>query len=415
MGRRASPPSGRTRTPCAVELGYALCRAHRSNTAHADCARGRASLQEVALREPGEGAVETPAQRQTRAEARHRLAWAFGNMPGEERKARDAYRAALDLDPGNPYYLAAYLGYEVFCSRNRGLGCMRDYVMQAIATCQAHIEVGIEQPRAQFTMGRLYLLLNDVPKAMDAYLRGIRLLMVLTSYTPVSVLDDELRFLASINFGENLPPRHDQIGRLLKLARAAKRLQTGEPYDLTEAMSAPARAGGARRPSPGAVHRRRSGADPPSRAPQTRDDRDLGADSCRRHGLFRRDTGGSARPGGAGRATPAEAKRQGIHVGRLSAAAWAARGAKGQPLRRSDSDAERWIQSHGAHSGLGGPSGAWHFARKGPGAGHRGRRHRGGGIPFGPGAWARKWLSFQAVAAPPMRSCGMRNGPVRPI
>jgi mutator protein MutT len=227
-----------------LELGYALCQEHRQDADHPVYARGQAMLGEVADRKPNKSEVETASQGEARAEALHRLAWTYGNLRGKEKQARDRYREALDLAPGNPYHFAAYLGYEVFCSHGlKFIRCMRDYVTQAIETCKAHIDVGIEQPRAQFTMGRLYLLLDSDQEAMDAYLRAIHLLMDAKSYTPVEALDDELGFLESINLGEELPPKHDQISRLLRLARAAKRLQKGLGYDLKDAMSEEAKAG----------------------------------------------------------------------------------------------------------------------------------------------------------------------------
>lgn len=233
-----------TRDALKLELGYALVQRRRDTTGHPDYARGRTMLLELADAKMGENEIEVPSRRILRAEASHRLAWTYGNQRWQEKSARDLYRRALDLAPGDPYHLAAYLGYEVFCLKGTEfIECMRHYVMQAIKTCQDHIEVGIEQPRAQFTIGRLHLLLNDYNEAIDGYLRAIHLLMDVTSCTPVEVLDDEVGFLNSINLGKEMPPKHDQVRRLLLLARAAKRLQKGLGYDLKEDMSRQARDG----------------------------------------------------------------------------------------------------------------------------------------------------------------------------
>lgn len=233
-----------------MELGSLLCRQSRQKTSSTDYKTGLKMLVEVAQRETREKDTHSHASKTTRAEASHRLAWAYGNQRGKEKEARDWYRRALDLDPGNPYHLADYLGYEVYCTRNAEfIGAMRDYVMRGIAVCQRHVQVGIEQPRAQFTMARLHLMIKQETMALDAYLKAIRFLLTPRSYSRAEMLDDEIAFLNSINFGKPLPPEHDLVRRLLELARAVKQLQAGKPYDLSAAMSPAAKKGNLGRPT----------------------------------------------------------------------------------------------------------------------------------------------------------------------
>ena len=227
-----------------MEYGSMLCRQQRDQPKHARYVLGMKLLRDVADRNLDEREVDTRVRRITRAEAAHRLAWAYGNQRGQEYEARNWYRRALALDQDNPYYLADYLAYEVFCTRNKeSVLVMRNYVKEAIAACQQHVRVGIEQPRAQFTMGRLHLLLDNGPEALDAYLKAIAILMEPNSYARLDMLKDEIDFLYSINLGAALPPKCDEVDRLLKLAQAAKQLQKGEAFDLTAAMSNEASSG----------------------------------------------------------------------------------------------------------------------------------------------------------------------------
>ena len=49
------------------------------------------------------------------------------------------------------------------------------------------------------SMGRLHLMLDNVPEALDAYLKAIAILMEADSYTRPETLGDEMDFLCSLS------------------------------------------------------------------------------------------------------------------------------------------------------------------------------------------------------------------------
>ncbi len=227
-----------------MELGALLCSQSREDKRSKAYLRGVALLMEVMNRQPAEREVDTITARRTRAEAAARLGREYSRQHQREEEARDCYRKALDLDASNPYHLSDFLSYEIFCTRNTDMAYpMRHYIHQAIGNCRKHIAVGIEQPRAQFTIGRLHLLLDEQPEAMDAYLKALRIMLKFSPHLGVEPIDDEINFVSILNLGKKLSPPHEQIRQLLLLARASKQLRRGEPYDLTDAMSKEAKAG----------------------------------------------------------------------------------------------------------------------------------------------------------------------------
>ncbi|MFA7158466.1 MAG: RyR domain-containing protein [Kiritimatiellia bacterium] len=224
-----------SRDALCMELGHALCLKHRADTLSAGFARGQKLLQAVVDRQANERDTLLPADLVMRAEASRLLAWSFGEMKGRESEARDCYRRAIELDPENPYHLAAFLEYEAFCRRDHSfIRVMRAAVEHAIATCRAHVAVGIELPRAHFTIGRLFLLVGDQAAALNAYARAVRVTLAPGSTAPETVFEDEIDFLCRINTGNPLPAEHKQAQCLLKLARVLKAAGPDRPVDLKE-------------------------------------------------------------------------------------------------------------------------------------------------------------------------------------
>jgi ppGpp synthetase/RelA/SpoT-type nucleotidyltranferase len=234
----AAKLSTTSQTTIRMELGQVLCRHNCKQPSSTLFKRGQRILEEIAghVAQPKE--IELPWDRALRAEAAHRLAWSFSLIPGQETEARAWYRVALERDPSNPYHLASFLEHEVFCNRTREfVEVMRTSVEQAIASCRAHIAVGIEIPRAHFTIGRLYLLLGDYLKALASYLNAVQVVLSPGSSCPTYIFDPELDFLNRINIGRTPPPQHGWVRRLLTLASALHRNNESRPKQLAPLSS----------------------------------------------------------------------------------------------------------------------------------------------------------------------------------
>lgn len=130
----------------------------------------------------------------------------------------------------NPYQLAERLGFEIRHSPVAALpAAMRTAIRQAIATCRAHAEAGIQLPAAYFTAGRLSLLLEDQHGAFAWYVCGVRHILDGTHCVATEALSDEQDWLRQLHDGETPPPACRWIDQLLALAR---RLAEGSPGPL---------------------------------------------------------------------------------------------------------------------------------------------------------------------------------------
>jgi len=90
-----------------------------------------------------------------------KLAWSYA-LQDQSRRAREEYGQAINHDPSNPYNLADLIEYEIFATRSRSLGTpMRAAIKTARHICCNHIDVGIELPRAHFTLGRLAFFIEE--------------------------------------------------------------------------------------------------------------------------------------------------------------------------------------------------------------------------------------------------------------
>jgi ppGpp synthetase/RelA/SpoT-type nucleotidyltranferase len=206
-----------------MELGRALCKLHQSNTKNPEFSKGQKLLRSVIERKPDPREPILPLDQTLRAEAAHALALSFSWMHEREPDARGWYSRAYELDPCNPYHLTAFIEYEVFCRGDRSfVDVMRRAIEEAVATCQSHLVVCIEMPRAHFTIGRLYLLAGEHASAFNAYARAIGVVLAPESTVPLAALDEEIAFLRHINPAKDLPPEHDRVRQLLLLARALR-------------------------------------------------------------------------------------------------------------------------------------------------------------------------------------------------
>jgi len=214
--------SGTSAPEVASEHGHALCRIHAENPTDPGFVSG---LNEI-------GRALEHASGTFKARLLGYRAWALSRIPNNEAKARDAYRAALDVDPSNPFHLSSFVEYEIFLGEKLGLrSALAPGLAAAIRKCRDHIDAGIEVPWSFFTIGRLQLLLDQPYESMAAFAKAIQLCLEKESTVPRFALEDAIAFVYRINRGREMPEPHAWVLELLLLGRL---LWTGErPVELS--------------------------------------------------------------------------------------------------------------------------------------------------------------------------------------
>ena len=204
-----------------IELGYALCRRSRGQPGSDLYRKGQDYLEHAVeqLRVQSCGEVMDPGRcAGLRACALARLAGTYGPQKAAH-LARKCYREALELEPGNPYYLADVVGHEIHCLHRRDfIGVMATTLRQAIRTCREHMLNGTEMPYAAFTAGRLHLLLDESDSAIACYARGIRHVLAGTTGAPEDVFESEKHWLWLVTDPEPLSGEYLWAAELLDLA-----------------------------------------------------------------------------------------------------------------------------------------------------------------------------------------------------
>lgn len=208
-----------------AEHGHALCRVHCESPRNPEYHEGTLELE----RAKALASADKPANQ--RADICSYLAWVYANAGkhgnvGLYPNARDNYREAYELDSTDPYNLASYVEFELYCAHGREfLQYMRVSLQRAIDQCNAHIQAGIEIPWAFFTIGRCYLLLDDFTSSLDAYCKGIAHYLSPDCHLPAEFLETEREFLKNINFARRLPEHDQWVDSLLLITQY---LRTGE-------------------------------------------------------------------------------------------------------------------------------------------------------------------------------------------
>jgi len=204
---------GDCQTEVLAEHGHALCRIHHSEPHGLQFRQGQAGIAQA----------EIAAQGDLRSRVLAYRAWASSQIPENDHQARDYYREACEADPGNPFHLAAYVGYEIYCGEELSFRAVTTPAFeQAIRACRAQADAGIELPLPFLTMGRFYLLLDQPYDSLGAYAKAIRLCLSGDCAVPVAAVDAELAFLRRIHRGEHLPESHAWVRDLLLLAKAVR-------------------------------------------------------------------------------------------------------------------------------------------------------------------------------------------------
>jgi hypothetical protein len=203
-----------------LELGHGLCRLHREKPSSAEYLRGKGYLEEsVGLCEASGTAFVPHLRRRESVHARALacLAWALTGIRGQGHEARKRFRMAHEHEPGNPYFLAAMLGFEMRFVKQAGLvENLTTTIRGALGMCREHALASIELPYAYFTAGRFSLLLGQGHEALGYYARGIRYCLEGTHCLPGGLLAEEENWIRDAHDGEQLPPECQRVVDLLQ-------------------------------------------------------------------------------------------------------------------------------------------------------------------------------------------------------
>lgn len=195
----------KTKNPSILrEIGSALCRSDNP-----DYKEGEKYLEEAISLDSAD------------EEAYTSLAWLWEKQK-DEKKARKYYAKAFELKPSNPYYLAAFLEYEISRRQYSSLALLQPLLCSAIEVCRAHADVKIELPWAFFTMGKFHLLLDEPYNSLGVYTKAIQLSLSEGSGIPEGVLDNEINSLNRLRSIEQSIRGYEWVRRLLLLARSIK-------------------------------------------------------------------------------------------------------------------------------------------------------------------------------------------------
>ncbi len=222
-------------------LGYHLCRQHRDASKSDAYERGVRCVKEAVASCESADLSSVPqlrAREGLRARAWHVLGQVLEVNEGDVGRAAECYQKAHEHEPGNPYYLAGMLGFEMYRSRDASpADTLRTTIREALKTCRQHAEAAIELPASLFTAARLHLLLGGADLSLATCARGLRHVLEGRHCVPPDVLKVEQSWIERLHFGQTSRPAACQ--RLLDLLALGQRLLAGTP---------PAGAGAALRP-----------------------------------------------------------------------------------------------------------------------------------------------------------------------
>jgi hypothetical protein len=155
-----TPFAGSARPPILRALGVAMCKLHRDDPRGTDYRSGQAYLERAAAHGDADA-----------------VASLAGTWKGiDDRKVRELYRRASELDPADPYPLGNLLEYEVQAAGDLSpLEEMRDRVTAAIEQCRKQAAAGQNLPWAYFDLGKFRLLLRLRYEGLEAFAKAVDL------------------------------------------------------------------------------------------------------------------------------------------------------------------------------------------------------------------------------------------------
>ena len=196
-----------------TEHGYALCKHNKDKPKSQQYKKGQEELHKASECD----------DLKIRVLALSNLAWTYKNTNEEEVLTRKYYMQAFNEDPSNPYSMLSYIECEIYYgAKSDFLVCMEHAFDNAIKTCRAHIDAGIEVPWSYLTIGKLFLLLGKWYESLSAYLKAVQCCISRDTCIPDELFEMEMEFLRNINRGKELQMEHQWVRKILLLARYLK-------------------------------------------------------------------------------------------------------------------------------------------------------------------------------------------------
>ncbi len=184
-----------------ILLGKALCEKYRESPQGKKYKKGQRYLEKICLMKDGniDGLVC--------------LADTYRGI--DNKKARDLYHKAFQLDTSNPYPLESYLDLEIFLSGDVSvINSLRPVIARAMQRCRDQIEVGVNIPEVLYTNGKFHLLIGESYLALEAYARAVQL-----SPSP-HIIEAALNSLEHMSNIADKLEGYEWVSRLLQVALA---------------------------------------------------------------------------------------------------------------------------------------------------------------------------------------------------
>ncbi|ODS38084.1 MAG: hypothetical protein A7316_08550 [Candidatus Altiarchaeales archaeon WOR_SM1_86-2] len=185
------------------DLGIAICNQYKANPDSPDYKKGQEYIENAVALDNKD------------AESLASLAGTWKGI--DNKKAKEYYHKAFELDPSNSYSLGNYLECEIIDEKDiSSVSLMAPLINDAIKRCKNQAEVGMNIPWAFYDMGKFYLLLGKPYASIDAYAKAIQLStedwMIETSFRSI----DNLAAVRDKLLG------YEWILRLLMVGRAVR-------------------------------------------------------------------------------------------------------------------------------------------------------------------------------------------------
>lgn len=201
--------------PVLCDLGVSLCKLHRQDPQGPEFREGQQMLERATEFAPGNvdawaslaGTWRTRAGAESDEEEKRKC----------HQQAKQLYRKAYEIDPGDPYPLGNYIEYEVADHPELDLSSMfRPSLQAASRRCRLQIEVGMNMPWAYFDLGKFQLLLRNPHEALGYYAKGV------DNSASAAPLDSALASFATLQNAKGSLPGFDWAPTFLRLAKAIR-------------------------------------------------------------------------------------------------------------------------------------------------------------------------------------------------
>ena len=189
--------------PILRDLGVALCKDNKKRSNSAEYRKGQRYLLQATQLNPYD-------------------ADAFASLAGtwkgkDEKKAREYYGRAFQIDPSNPYPLGNYLECELPGHKDiRLISLIRPVIERAIQRCHSQIEVNMNIPWAYYDVGKFNFLLGDTKNSILFYAKAIQ-----SSMAPF-MIETSVESLRRLSFVKKHLDSYDAVLKLFLVGRQAK-------------------------------------------------------------------------------------------------------------------------------------------------------------------------------------------------